>query len=119
MKNKQRDPEMVAVGRRIRAARLSRGLTLERLSEAADTSIQFISQLERGEQAMTMIKFGKLARALGVSSDYLLFGRDQTLERTAIAAEYLGRLNPIEQDLVLRTLTALRGALDELAPEHG
>ncbi len=35
---KERDPELVAIGQRVRAARLSRGMTKEALAEAAETS---------------------------------------------------------------------------------
>ena len=73
---KTRDPEAVKVGRRVRLARQGRQMTLEQLAEAAETSVQFLSQVEKGEQNMTTIKFGKLAKALRVSSDYLLYGRD-------------------------------------------
>ncbi len=66
---KERDPELVAIGQRVRAARLSRGMTKEALAEAAETSTQFLSQIEKGEQSMTMMKFKRLCKALGVSSD--------------------------------------------------
>lgn len=76
-KKKERDPEVEAVGRRARLVRLERHMTLEQVAEAAETSVQFLSQVEKGEQSMTMIKFGKLATALRVSSDYLLYGRER------------------------------------------
>ncbi len=113
---RERDPEAVAIGRRVRLARQARGLTLEALAEAAETSNQFLSQIEKGEQTMTVVKFGRLARALRVSADYLIFGRGLTEDRTALAAEYLGGLNPVEQNLVSRTVIGLRNALDELSP---
>ncbi len=115
---RQRDPEAEAIGRRVREVRQSRHMTLERLAEEADTTIQFLSQVEKGEQSMTMVKFGRLAKALGVSSDYLLYGHSLAAERSALAAEYLGGLNIVERDLVSQTVIALRGILDALAPEH-
>lgn len=116
---KERDPELEAIGQRVRNARLSRGMTKEALAEAAETSTQFLSQIEKGEQSMTMMKFKRLTIALGVSSDYLLFGTDHKGDRAALAAEYMGRMNPIERDLTARVVVHLRGMLDALAPEDG
>ena len=118
MKKKERDPELEAIGQRIRAARLSKGMTKEALAEAAETSTQFLSRVEKGEQSMTMVKFKRLATALGVSSDYLLYGRTGFSERAALAAEYMARLNPIERDMVSRTVIGIQGMLDKVAPEQ-
>lgn len=116
---KERDPELVAIGQRIRAARLSRGMTKEALAEAAETSTQFLSQIEKGEQSMTMLKFKRLSMALRVSSDYLLFGRQGNDDPAFLAAEYLAGMNPVERDLTARVVIHLRGILDELEPENG
>lgn len=117
MAKKERDPEGVAVGQRIRQARLARRLTLEKLAEAADTSIQFLSQVEKGEQHMTMVKFGHLAKALGVSSDYLLYGSEYRLGMAQLAAEYLAGLSPVDRSMVTKLVLELQGLLDATAPE--
>lgn len=114
---KTRDPETVKVGRRVRLARQGRQMTLEQLAEAAETSVQFLSQVEKGEQNMTSVKFGKLAKALRVSSDYLLFGKEGLEDMTALAAEFLGEMNPIERDLLARVVLGLQGVLEVLRPE--
>lgn len=116
-KKKAPDPEAVAVGERIRMIRRERGMTTEALAEAADTSPQFIFKVERGEQQMTSGKFAKLTKALGVSSDYLLFGSDERLGRTALAAEYLGAMNPVERDMLARVVIGLQGTLEVMRPE--
>lgn len=114
---KTRDPEAVKVGRRVRLARQGRQMTLEQLAEAAETSVQFLSQVEKGEQNMTTIKFGKLAKALRVSSDYLLYGKERLKDMTALAAEFLGEMNPIERDLLARVVLGLQGVLEAIRPE--
>lgn len=77
MAKKERDPEIIKVGKRVRLARQGRQMTLEQLAEAAETSVQFLSQVEKGEQSMTMIKFGKLAKACGYPATICcLEGRD-------------------------------------------
>lgn len=117
MAKKERDPEVEQIGRRVRLTRQERHMTLEQLAEAAETSIQFLSQVEKGEQSMTMVKFGKLAKALRVSSDYLLFGQGRLDGRAALAAEFLGTMNPIERDLLTRTIIGFQGLLEAIRPE--
>ena len=109
--------ELRHIGQRIRLARQAKGLTLEKTAEAAETSIQFLSQLEKGEQSMTMVKLGRLATALGVSTDYLIFGRAPADGIAALAADYLSGMNPIERDLLARTMVGFRGVLDAISPE--
>ncbi len=118
MAKKKQDPELTAIGQRIRTARKSRGLTMEKLAEAADTSVQFLSQVEKGEQSMTMVKFGKLAKALDVSSDFLLFGRDPLNERSALAAEFMGHLSMVDRDILSLAIINLRNILDQVSPEN-
>lgn len=115
---KEKDPAAVAVGRRIRLARQSRGMTLEQLAEAAETSSQFLSQIEKGEQNMTTLKFGRLALALRVSSDYLLYGRDSLGDFVGLAAKFLGGLSPIEREMVAQVVVNLQGVLDAMRPEN-
>ncbi len=117
MARQERDPELKAIGRRIRLARQGRKMTLEQAAEAAETSVQFLSQVERGEQSMTMVKFSRLAKALRVSSDYLLFGSDRLSETSALAVDFLAALSPIERELLSRQVILFRGLLDELSPE--
>lgn len=109
--------ELRRIGRRIRLARQAKHLTLEKTAEAAETSIQFLAQLEKGEQSMTMVKLGRLAAALGVSTDYLIYGRAPADGIAALAADYLAGMNPIERDILSRTLLGFRGILDAISPE--
>ena len=109
--------QQAAVGERIRQARRAQHLTMEKLAEAADTSTQFLSRVEQGVQSMTMVKFGRLARALGVSADYLLFGHGEAVDRAALAAEFLAHMNPIERDMAAQMTVAFQNYLNALRPE--
>lgn len=111
--------ELQQVGKRVRLARQSRGLTLDQASEAADTSIQFLSQIEKGEQAMTMLKLGRLAKALGVSTDYLLFGRPPLDDAAALAVDYMIGMKPAERKILTQTVISLRGLLDAASVKNG
>jgi transcriptional regulator with XRE-family HTH domain len=53
-------------GRRIRDLRKRKGMTQERLAEAADISVDFLSLMERGVNAPSFATLERLADALGV-----------------------------------------------------
>ncbi|GEM_PF-150495 len=59
------------LGIRIKAERLSKGITQEKLAEKADISLNFMSLIENGRN-MSVDTLVKIAQALGVSVDYLL-----------------------------------------------
>jgi transcriptional regulator with XRE-family HTH domain len=56
-----------AFGKAVRALREERGLSQERLAEAADVDDTYISGLERGLRNPTLLTIDRIARALGVS----------------------------------------------------
>ena len=60
-------------GRRCRLARGNR--RMEDVAEQAGITPQFLSSVERGKKGMTGMNIANLARALNVTSDYLLYGR--------------------------------------------
>jgi transcriptional regulator with XRE-family HTH domain len=63
---KKKDPELVALGRRLHALRGGAGLTQEALAEAAGLHWTYVAQVERGERNLTYRNVLKLARGLGV-----------------------------------------------------
>jgi transcriptional regulator with XRE-family HTH domain len=54
------------MGRRIREARVRRGLTQLHLAQAADLSVAYVSLIERGGRNPPLTTVASLARALGV-----------------------------------------------------
>lgn len=54
------------IGKRIRAARTSKGYTQEKLAELSDCHSTYIGQLERGEKNATLESISKIAAALSV-----------------------------------------------------
>ncbi len=60
------------LGKRIRDERLLQRLTLEKLAERTDKSINFIGQIERGEGKPSLETLVDIANALGVTVDSLL-----------------------------------------------
>jgi transcriptional regulator with XRE-family HTH domain len=68
----QRDPELVALGRRIKAARKEVGLSQEALADAAGLHWTAVSRVERGERNITYRTLRALARGLGVPLSSLM-----------------------------------------------
>lgn len=113
------DPATAAIGARIRMARKGRRMTAEQLAEAADISTQFLAKVEKGQQSMTLGKFSGIVKVLGVTSDYLLFGRDEAVGFAALAAEYMGGLNAVEREITARVMVHIQRTLVAMRPEEG
>lgn len=64
-------------GKRIRQLRRQKDITQEDLAEAAQISVDFLSLLERGENAPSFKTLEKLAKALGVPVKELFNFTDQ------------------------------------------
>jgi transcriptional regulator with XRE-family HTH domain len=60
------------LGRRVRALRRERGLTLDGLARRSGVSRAMISKLERGEKNPTLVVAAKVAEGLGVSLSQLV-----------------------------------------------
>jgi transcriptional regulator with XRE-family HTH domain len=102
-----------ALGEKIRKLRQKKGYTLEKLAEIAESSKSYIWELEnKNPPRPSAEKLGAIARALGVTIDYLV-GADipeslQTAEDRAFFREYQ-RMSP-----ALRAkLRQMRELLDE------
>lgn len=64
--------DKVALGRKIREARIKKGYTQQTLSEKADIGEMYLSEIERGIKMPSMNLFIKLITALDISADYVL-----------------------------------------------
>ena len=85
----------IEVGRRIREIREYQHFTREQLSEKANISIQFLSDIENGYKSMTVLTIINLAKALNISTDYLLLGKlssNESNERDKIIHNLLDSL---------------------------
>ena len=112
--------DRAAIGRRIRAARGAKNLTVQELATKARMSTGYLSEVERGMSAVSVERLGRTASALGLSLSYLLDGEQaQTGDDVHIpnalseAAEQLGlsysetrRLLEGRQSLVARRAEA-------------
>ena len=101
--------DQVAIGARIKAARERVHLTQEQLAEIIDISPTHMSVIERGVKTPKLDTFGRIANALGVSTDALL--QDVVVPANeSILAELsvrIGRLPQKDQERILNAIRAL------------
>lgn len=71
-KSSGKDPELVALGRRLVRLRRAADLTQEGLAHAAGLHWTYIGQIERGERNPTFKNLLKLARGLDVDPSRLV-----------------------------------------------
>lgn len=74
------------LGRRVRALRRERGLTLDGLARRSGVSRAMISKLERGEKSPTLVVAAKVAEGLGVSLSQVV-GTEERREVVVIRRE--------------------------------
>ncbi|MCQ2440419.1 MAG: helix-turn-helix transcriptional regulator [Clostridia bacterium] len=63
---------------RIRKAREGQGYTREKFAEALDVSVSYLAELERGRTGISVKMLVKVCKLLGLSADYVLFGKERT-----------------------------------------
>lgn len=96
------------IGQRIRNVRESLGKTREQIAEAAGISAQFLFYIETGRKSMSAKTIVNLARALNVSTDYLLLG-DRPDSEAATAISAVAKMVP----LTVRIAKSLEGLSTE------
>ncbi len=74
------------IGKRIRELRKEHDLTQEQLAELADISVDFLSLIETGRSSPSAQNLGKIAAALVIPADYLIFGKLPYKENAKINA---------------------------------
>jgi XRE family aerobic/anaerobic benzoate catabolism transcriptional regulator len=99
------DPDFLAnLGRRVRQARVERGMARSALSRAADVSERYLAQLESGEGNASVVLLRRIAVALGVRiTDLLEVGEPVTEQRQI--QRFLSSLPPERLAGVLQHLT--------------
>jgi len=80
------ETDLVEMGKRIHHLRKQHGHTQEQLAEMMQVSVQMISNLERGIKAIRIDNLIHLSRILGVSTDYILTGKENQDDFHALAA---------------------------------
>jgi transcriptional regulator with XRE-family HTH domain len=95
--------DYAAVGRRVRAARLKKGLTQEELSNVVDISPSYASSIETGASKVALPTLIQIANALDTTTDSLLYDITTTLTNKydADAREILDDCSAEEREFLL------------------
>jgi transcriptional regulator with XRE-family HTH domain len=72
--DRTRSSVTIELGRRVRAYRVERGLSQEKLAEKAHVHRTYVGSLERGERNVALINIVRLADALGIDPCELVTG---------------------------------------------
>ena len=92
----------VEMGMRIWKMRKERRMTRDVLSEKADISPKFLYEIEAGKKGMSAETLLKIALALSVSCDYLLYGDGKSL------SDRLSGLEKRQVERLIRILELMR-----------
>ena len=104
----------VAVGGRIRKVREHQHYTREQIAERADISAQFLADIENGYKSMTVPTIISLAKALRISTDYILLGiePDGSVENVGELQALLSAIPKDKQPYATELVRVLMKALD-------
>lgn len=69
---KAKEPPLLAMGNAIRTLRKARAMTQEKLANAADLNLSYLSAIERGENNATLMTLVAVSVALGVTLEELV-----------------------------------------------
>jgi XRE family transcriptional regulator, aerobic/anaerobic benzoate catabolism transcriptional regulator len=104
-----------SLGDRVRQARARRGMTRKQLARDSRVSERYLAQIESGNGNISVLVLRRLAKALGMSVDLLLFeGPEPPIELTH-AVEFLRRLSFDELKLARQMLLHQFGGIDPAA----
>lgn len=85
-------------GKRLKELRLKRKMSLSEIASLAGVPLSSYQEWEQGRRILDVKIYFRLANALGVTVDYLIFGKEKE----------------VSKELSLKTLDELRVKLDEL-----
>lgn len=94
------------MGQRILARRKTLGLTQDDLAEMIGVTPPMISNLEQGKKAIRPDNLAKVCKALGLSTDFVLYGAD-TQTTVDVIADKLTQLTEAELQIVNDMIDAL------------
>lgn len=80
MRKSEVSSERLEVAARLRQIRISTGLTQEKFAEILEISLSAYKKIESAENQISLEGIRKLQRELNVSSDYLLFGKYESVD---------------------------------------
>lgn len=67
--------ELNSIGSRLRALRMSKGLSADRLAKKVGVSVMTIYKYERDEMNPSLLVMADICKFFGVSLDYIVWGK--------------------------------------------
>lgn len=81
MASRQGPDTLAAFGAAVRAVRIERGVSQERLAELAGVHRTYVGSVERGERNVSLINIARIAHGLDMSAAELLQRTESTPQR--------------------------------------
>ena len=95
------------LGKRIRTERRRQDLTQEKLAEMAEISESFMGHIERGGRTLSIETLAKLATALNISIEYILYGKHKSDALSNEVHDALGRMSDSQCKVFLSMMKTL------------
>ena len=90
---------------RIRRARELQGYTREQFAEILDVSVSYLAELERGRTGLSVKTLIKVCNVLGLSADYILFGKERSSDEVML--DMIHQLDDRYIPIIQRIMTEL------------
>jgi len=103
----------MSVGERIRKLRKQLKITQDEIAKATGITAQHVSAIEQDKWSPSLEVLPKLANELGVSTDYLLSGKETIITDTIPAIKADKTLNLKAKRTLIAFVELLRGATKE------
>lgn len=103
------------IGARIKTARQDQAMTQDQLAAAVGVSRSAVAQWETGRAGQVTTNLTRVASALGVGVEYLMYGDNKRAPATAMGGDEMAMLrlyrecSPEDRQLLLRTARRLVG----------
>ena len=94
------------IGMRIRALREEKSYTRDMLAERVEISAKFLYEIELAKKGFSAEILARVAKALDISSDYLLTGNENTKVPTSVM-NLLECFSPDQMDIVHEVLKSV------------
>lgn len=95
------------IGAKIRLIRESKGYSREKLSEKANISIQFLSDIETGKKGMSVSTLKKLCIALNVTPNTILYDSEYNNEFSLLINDLISSMPKDKQEKLYNILTEI------------
>lgn len=88
----------MGIGKRIRFLRLAKGYAQTELATISKLNPPAISQYESGKREPINLSLGRIAKALGTSTDYLIYGENEKDDISEYVLSLFNSLTELEKE---------------------